>query len=502
MKKIVLLLLVLLFFVWSPLHADNYYPTIEFPQLSPDSRSIYFAAVLNEEADWQLFCMQADGTGLRLIDTPQLRPFFYSLSPDGKKIAFIAHKFEGYEGPHIYIINTDGTGLRDLGLKEIAQNTPLWTTDGQRIIFSGSFGTDQGEYLLSIKQDGSDLKQLTKFGAAAISLDKNGELLFFGNKTVKYLLGRGVKYELMQIKENGTGLRDYFKPEDAYWLRNISPDGEKLLFSKAENNNQLGFWVSDKKRNNRKRISAGKDNEVTTDNSPSWSSDSSRIVYTKGNYGEVRSIWLMNSDGTDNREVARFEKYLTARARVIISASKKKKEYVNEKYGFKFNYPEDWVVDPSTGEISGIKPLNWEEHGEKSIFDVGDQAISIRVIQGDLDVAAQEAGFEKMKDLRASGFGGFPSAEGTPDEAWMIMGRQCYDQVTPIHTDYAHGLQGDSLYGSFTKDGKHGGMMPFYVTILTKDNKYCLIISWAVFEDDDAVGEVYNEVIKSLKFSP
>lgn len=503
MKKIISLTIFLFFSILSILNAYEYHPVVISPKLSPDSQVVYFTAGLNEEAGWQLFCMRTDGTGLKLIDTPQLQPFIYSISPDGKKIAFIAHRSDGNGGTQLYIINNDGTGLSKLDIEDVAQSQPVWTSDGKRIILTASFGKDRGEYLISIKPDGTDLKQLTKFGAGMASGSKNGKLLFKANRKGKSLLGIGSNITVMEMNEDGTGLKQLFAPKDEYRWLTVSSDGGKLLFLKAtEQNTLLGLWVSDRKRKNVKRLSAGKDNEASSDNDPSWSDDSSKIVYTRGNYGEVQSIWIMNSDGTNNRQIASFEKYLTARDRVIISASDKTKKYVNDKYGFRFDYPEDWVVEPVIGETSiGIKPLNWEEHRSKSIFEINDYAVNIKVVQGDLDVAAQEAGFERMKDLRDAGSGNHPWDKEISDQTWMIMGRMCQDQVPLINTDYCHGLQGESLYGSFTKEGKRGGMRPFYVTILTNDNKICLIISWTEQEDDDVIGEIYDKVIKSLKFS-
>jgi prepilin-type N-terminal cleavage/methylation domain-containing protein len=125
------------------------------PKWSPDGKKILFLS--NRTGTYELFVMKADGSGQTQLTTninagTNSNP---SWSPDGTKITFkseIDHK--------IYLIESDGTGLRKLTNHARFDSDPVWSPDGTRIIFCSNLS---GNYEIhSIKSDGSDLLNLTK----------------------------------------------------------------------------------------------------------------------------------------------------------------------------------------------------------------------------------------------------------------------------------------------------------------------------------------------------
>ncbi|TMG01061.1 MAG: hypothetical protein E6I06_16085, partial [Chloroflexi bacterium] len=82
-------------------------------------------------------------------------------SPDGSKIAFSA-----YDGSNtgIYVMNADGSGLRNLTNKSAFTAVPQWSPDGRQIAFVGD-----GLYVMNA--DGSGIARVTNsasnFGAPA-----------------------------------------------------------------------------------------------------------------------------------------------------------------------------------------------------------------------------------------------------------------------------------------------------------------------------------------------
>ena len=116
-------------------------------------------------------------------------------SPDGTQIAFARLKDDPktgeHVGSHIFIVDSDGTGLHQMPLAEgTPWGDPDWSPDGSRILFSSwpihDFNTDKVR-TYSARPDGSDLRELTTTptgaeGAASWTPD-GGHILLWGPRT-------------------------------------------------------------------------------------------------------------------------------------------------------------------------------------------------------------------------------------------------------------------------------------------------------------------------------
>ena len=102
--------------------------------------------------------MNADGSGPRKVarvgNSAPRHGFWFSWSPDGRKIAFESN-FD------IYVVNADGTGRRNLSRSPAADiERPVWSPDGRRVAFQ-SYRTGDWE-IFAIRPDGSGLRNLTR----------------------------------------------------------------------------------------------------------------------------------------------------------------------------------------------------------------------------------------------------------------------------------------------------------------------------------------------------
>jgi hypothetical protein len=97
------------------------------PGWSPDASSIVFGRTCDRGADTGLYVIGADGTSMqRLSDQPSIgRPGW---SPSGGPIAFTTWGTD--HRPSIYLINSDGTGLR---LLTTDAGSPSWSPGGDAI---------------------------------------------------------------------------------------------------------------------------------------------------------------------------------------------------------------------------------------------------------------------------------------------------------------------------------------------------------------------------------
>jgi len=166
------------------------------PAWSPDAKKIAFAS--GRDGTPHLFAMNADGTGTtRLTDSDQgddhpswsadgkrivfsregalfeipaaggkghrvgrgigsaMSPAF---SPNGKLIAYDYRK-PGFSIREIYVMNADGTGIRQLTRLDHVSSLPAWSPDGKRLAFqSNSVGHFE---IYTVALDGTHVRQLT-----------------------------------------------------------------------------------------------------------------------------------------------------------------------------------------------------------------------------------------------------------------------------------------------------------------------------------------------------
>ncbi len=110
-----------------------------------------------------------DQVSMRRISSP-------SVSPDGKRIAFVLRStdLEANKGrTDLWLVNADGTGLRQLTWSPESEGQPVWSPDGQSLFFLSPRGGSSQVFRLPL--DGGEAQSVTKLpldvGAFALSPD-------------------------------------------------------------------------------------------------------------------------------------------------------------------------------------------------------------------------------------------------------------------------------------------------------------------------------------------
>jgi Tol biopolymer transport system component len=201
-------------------------------------------------------------------------------SADGTRIAFTR------EGS-LYVMNPDGSGVVMLTNNPYLDGNPTWSPDGEKIAFTRrDFGVI---YIYVINADGSGLKQLTPTGDyfdPAWSPD--GQKIAFSGQT-------GQIETVNAADASGDTILTSGGPFGADGSPNWSPDGSKIAFERF-----LGTGSEEDEICCPEVFVVNSDGsgevQLTRSNhsgNPAWSPDGSKIVFETGS-----GISVMNADGT------------------------------------------------------------------------------------------------------------------------------------------------------------------------------------------------------------
>jgi Tol biopolymer transport system component len=148
---------------------------LQWPRYSPDGSTIAFAGMRHPQdlrpghssdlsgATGAIYTVNADGTKLRRITAwGTISDSQLDWSPDGTRLVFETNWRPG-TGPDLWIINADGTGLRNLtddpnltpSMPFRASFDPTWAPDGSLIMFNCAPGALSLWDLCTIRPDGT-----------------------------------------------------------------------------------------------------------------------------------------------------------------------------------------------------------------------------------------------------------------------------------------------------------------------------------------------------------
>src|SRR6267378_2997408 len=126
------------------------------PIWSPNGKRIAFAR-LDETGDFDVIVMNADGSGaINLTNNDVVNDFAGAWSPDGKRMA-IASNRDGDD--EVFIINLDGSGVTQLTHNDVRDFPTAWSPNGTQILFESNRDDDEELYVMNV--DGSGVTRLT-----------------------------------------------------------------------------------------------------------------------------------------------------------------------------------------------------------------------------------------------------------------------------------------------------------------------------------------------------
>ena len=203
-----------------------------YPCWSPDGAQIVFHSTRTSAED-QVFIMNADGSGVRQLTFTEAANRTAVFSPDGRKIAFQSERDGNRE---IYVMNTDGSEQTRLTFDEREDSHPKWSSDGRQIIFdSVRANPDLGyENLYIMNADGSGVERVTERAEvdSYSSLSPDGSKVLFrrilptGGNTQS-----GRNSEVFVMNRDGSNAINLSNHPDFDGYPSWSPDGRHVLFA-------------------------------------------------------------------------------------------------------------------------------------------------------------------------------------------------------------------------------------------------------------------------------
>lgn len=181
--------------------------------------------------------VNADGTGLRNLTAHPAQYGRLGVSPDGGRVVF--HSDRGGAGTHVWVMNSDGTGLKQL-VTGFSRN-PLWSPDGTRIAFE-TVGSDGLLHVYVMNADGHFLRNVsqpamqvggtcgtpaTQSRIELVAWLPDGRVGF-----ARHYCGLG--YRNFIVNADGTG---FTETEIALRDAHFSPDGSQVVSTRFEGGN-------------------------------------------------------------------------------------------------------------------------------------------------------------------------------------------------------------------------------------------------------------------------
>jgi len=335
------------------------------PSFAPDGKGIIFAS--NRRGNWDIWRLWIADCGLRIADCKsefddakleqltkgdddELAPVY---SPDGKEIAYLKRTEDRRQKTDsqasrkennlqssifnlqydIWVMNSDGSGGRQITNEISVLSYPAWKPDGKEIVFV-SEGNEQAPEIWGYNIAEGSLKNIASIKDALLlgsRLNKKTNIELISdrrniNTSNPLSIGAGgiypfnkflyrinysprgdrITFELdmkgsigiWTINSDGNGLTPVMTEDSLYWTPVFSPDGRKIAYSKKAGKQfapiywtDYNIWIADVDSGEKVMING----EEQIDWFPSWSPDGKKIAYVTNRSGDFSrfNIWLL-----------------------------------------------------------------------------------------------------------------------------------------------------------------------------------------------------------------
>ena len=236
----------------------------------------------------QIVVADSDGYGPQALTGASIN-LLPSWTPDGKTIAFTSLR-DG-SGAHIYSVDVSNRQIRPLVLMGDFSSGSVYSPDGLKFTYSSSLNDNTDIYVS--QADGSAGRRLTDSRAIDVSAtwSPDGRHIAFisdraGTPQVYTMLADGTELKRLTFQGN-------YNQEPAW-----SPKGDLIAFSGRDEKRSFDVYTVNTETGKIARLTQN----AGTNEKPAWSPNGRYLLYSSTRSGK-RQLWVMNSDGTSQRQL-------------------------------------------------------------------------------------------------------------------------------------------------------------------------------------------------------
>jgi eukaryotic-like serine/threonine-protein kinase len=261
--------------------------------------AITFASNRGDDGRFQLWQMQADGSGLEQLTFVQDGACQPDWAPDGSRLVFVSpcsKRQEDYAGSGLYLMDADGSNIVPLVMRPGGDFDPDFSPDGTKIAFTSVRDNFPHIYVFNLNDNSEVSYSSISSHDRRPAWSPDGTLLAFETT-------RGGSSQIWYLPlDNSDKPRELSYFQDPAYRPVWAPDGITVYYSQGDSQP----WITSKKYD---QISAPEAQEIGVaagtggdiDARPAWDVDVSPdgiwLVFEGWGYGNNRDILIMMSNG-------------------------------------------------------------------------------------------------------------------------------------------------------------------------------------------------------------
>lgn len=223
-----------------------------------------------------------------------------AVAPDGNAIAFISNRTGAHD---LWVTSLDGSDVVQLTRTPDFESAPAWTADG-RLVFS-RWGRDTSRVYAVLPPD-TFARPIGVAPGRSPLISRDGQRLLFSQ-------GAFPNLQIVEMRLDGGGARTLTSAPSMQFNAVWSPDERLIAFARADSTRQLQIWLMQADGSSERQLTRFPPGDGSPQ-WPSWSPDGTRIAVQSGTYnrqqpGESTAhIWVIDVASGAAAKLAAHEK--------------------------------------------------------------------------------------------------------------------------------------------------------------------------------------------------